>query len=125
MQIVIKQARMVLENMQKGELNIQICQIGWTLRCMVRTIWLLIQSSPVLKAVSSLVSAALPLLTTILSVAVLLYAGLHPAQIILYAAWERLESHNSLVVNGDFGRGQEVPEFTRIMQGRFCLDKAL
>ena len=49
---------------------------------------------------------------------VLLWAGSHPAQILVYAAWERMTAKYPSAANGNLGREQGMPELTRTMQDK-------
>ena len=62
------------------------CQMAWALLCVLNTTWLLAQSNPVVLAVSSWVHAAMPVVATILPMAILLWVGLPPTQLLFHAA---------------------------------------
>ena len=57
----------------------------------------------------------LPVMAILLSATVILWAGSHPAQLLFYAARERMTVQNPPATNGDLGRERGVPEPTRTM----------
>ena len=57
----------------------------------------------------------MPIVATILFVAILLRVGSHPAQLLFYAAWDRITAQNPPATNGDIGREQGMPEFIRMI----------
>ena len=80
----------------------------------VSGLWLISQSDPVVKAVSSWASAISPVMATLLSAAIILQVGSHPAQLLLHTARERMKAQNRPATNGDLGREQGAPVSTRI-----------
>ena len=80
-----------------------IYQIAWLLLCILSSIWLLSHYSPVVYAVSSWTHTTIPIVATLLSVAILLQAGLRPAQLLFHAAQERTARHPH-ATNGNLGR---------------------
>ena len=55
----------------------------------------------------------------------LLWAGLHPAQLLFYTAWERMTAKDPLAINGDLNRDQGMLESPRIIQDGSYPVKAL
>ena len=67
-----------------------ICQVAWALFSILNALWLIEYSSLVIKDVNSWASAAMPIVAIILSMAILLWAGLYPAQLLFCTDWERM-----------------------------------
>ena len=70
------------------------CQLAWTLMSVVSGIWLTSWSGPVVLAVSIWARAILLVMATLLSIAIILWAGSHPTQLLFHAAWERMTAQN-------------------------------
>ena len=58
----------------------------------------------------------MPVVATILSMAILLQLGLCPTQFLFYTAWERMTIQNPPATNGDLGKERGMPELTRTIQ---------
>ena len=58
----------------------------------------------------------MPVVTTILYAAILLWVRLFSSQLLLYAAWERITAQYPPEKHGDLGRECGIPESTRTMQ---------
>ena len=71
---------------QRGVPDIQACQFAWVMLCMLSAMWLLAQSSPVVKAVSSWVCYALLVLANTLSASQLPQAGFYTPPFLFFAA---------------------------------------
>ena len=64
-------------------------------------------------AVSNWARIAMPLVATIPSLAILLWVGSYPTQLLFYADWEKMTAQNAPATNGDLGKEQGVLESTR------------
>ena len=67
----------------------------------------------------------MPLVATILSEDVLLWAGLHPTQLLFYTTWKRMTAEYPCATNGNLGREQGMPEFTKAMQDKSFMDESI
>ena len=67
----------------------------------------------------------MPVVATLLSVAILLWVGSCPAQLLFHAAWEKMTAQNPPVTNGVLGRKQGVPHSTRMIYDGPPLAEAL
>ena len=76
--------------MQQEELGMSICQVAWALLSTLNAFWLATHSGYVVYAVSSWAHATMPAVATILSMAILLWAGSYPTQLLFHTAWERI-----------------------------------
>ena len=92
---------------------------------MLGAIKLLAQSRPVVYNSSSWAYAMLPILATILLVAVLVWTGSHPAQLVFHVVLEKITAQSPPATNRNLGKEQSMPEPTGMMQDRFHLDEAL
>ena len=91
--------------MWRGPKGVDKRQLAWLLMRIVSgasgpayyalSLWLISRLGPVVQALSSWAHAAMPVVATLLSVAILLWAGSHPDQLLFHAAWEKMMAQNS------------------------------
>ena len=77
-------------NMRRGALGVDIHQVNWALLSAISSwannLWLISHLGPVVQIVNSWAHTIMPVVATILSAAILLWAGLHPTQLLFHAA---------------------------------------
>ena len=66
-------------------------------------LWLISRLSPVVQAVSIWAHAAMPVVATLLSMVVLLWAGSRPTQLLFHAARERMTAQNPPAIGTTLG----------------------
>ena len=81
-----------------------ICQVAWALLSTMSTLWLISHSGSMVQTVSSWGRAFMSTVATILFMAILLWVGSHPGQLLFYAAREKMTVQNPPETNGGLGR---------------------
>ena len=94
----------MLEIIWRGALGMNTCQVAWVLLSNLIAMWLISYSGPVVYTICSWAHATMPVVATALSVAILLWVGLHPAQLLFYAACGGVIAQNPPAKNGKLGR---------------------
>ena len=89
-------------------------QLAWMLMSIVRGLWLISRSGPMVWAISSWAHAVLPVFATLLSTAILLRVGSRPAQLLFHAAWERMTAQNPPATDIEYEINLLDPRFTNL-----------
>ena len=83
-------AQIMLVNMGRRTWGMNICQVAWVLLSALSTLWLISHCGSVVYNVSSWACTTMPVVATVLYMAILLQAGSRLAQYLFHAAWERM-----------------------------------